>query len=417
MSALCLFVLLLFADPKTSKPSPSPSPSVSPPAAPTVSVSLERSMIREVDTVPVTIWLSNQASQVINDVRVEIARPDFLDLSSPQCDGQLVGSTVTFGDVPANSSVNCKLYLVTTRYREIIVGEYNLLFTFQYQWRDNNGVHKSVVTAEKPVKVNLLGTDSVAGIPLALAGFIIPGLFFWIAIRLLKVPWGVDFALGDKTIYSIIISSLFMLVGTWYDYVNLRNGISLIKLGKLAGAGFIVGVLLGGAYHIWHSWRQKRTAAYRISFGDEPTTTLGKILTLDSRYNPSMLRRVLARIFPAARLTKPRTIVKLRDDKEYVGSLGIRDGDLVALVGSFKILTAGVDQETIRTASRLEQEGNFRELLGLATQNQLTIEVNDQVRERSDNSAHDGAKIFVNSEVAYVRTEPNKKAFEPLILS
>jgi len=200
MSALCLLVLLLFAGPKTGQPSPSPSPAASPPAPPTVAVSLERSVIREEDNVPVSIWFTNPGSLALNEVRVNITSPAFLTLSTSQCAGTLDKSTVKFGSIPANSSTNCTLNLVTTKNREIVVGDYNLLFTVQYQWTDNNGVHGSVVTAEKPLKVNLLGTDSVAGVPLALAGFIIPGLFFWIAIRLFEVPWGVDLPLGDKTI-------------------------------------------------------------------------------------------------------------------------------------------------------------------------------------------------------------------------
>ena len=415
MSALCLLVLLLFADPRTSKPSPSPSPSASPPAPPTVSVSLQRSVIREEGSVPVSIWLSNPGSQPISEVQVDITTPVSVSLSTADCEGTLAESTVTFGDVPGNSSVNCKLNLVTTKENEIVVGEYNLLFTVRYQWKDNGGAHKSVVTVEKPVKVSLLGTDTVAGIPLALAGFIVPGLFFWIAVRLLRVPWGVDLPLGDKTIYSIIISSLFMAVGAWSNYFDVDNGISLKKLFALAGTGFILGVLVAAGYHDWQWLKQRRMAANRISFDDDRTVILGKILRRNSHYNPGRLRRWLARLLPRARYTRPATVVKLKEDnKEYVGSLGIRDGDLVALIGCFGISTTGVDQETVRAARSLEQEGKLLELFALASDNNLTIEVYDQIRERGDNSAHDGAKLFGAAEVAYVRTEQNKKAVEPL---
>lgn len=415
MSALCLLVLLLFAGPKSGQPSPSPSPAASPPAPPTVAVSLERSVIREEDNVPVSIWLTNPGSQALNEVQVTITSPAFLTLSTSQCTGKLDKSTLKFGSVPPNSSTSCTLNLVTTKNQEIVVGDYNLLFTTQYEWTDSNGAHGSVVTAEKPLKVNLLGTDSVAGVPLALAGFIIPGLFFWIAIRLFKVPWGVDLPLGDKTIYSIIISSLFMAVGAWYDYFNVNNGISLNKLLKLAGAGFIVGVAVAIVYHLWNRRQQKKLADSRISFSDRDPVILGKALQLNSNYNPGKLRRLLALIFPRAAYRKPTTLVRLRDKTEYVGSFAVRDPESVVLLGWFGIKTDGAVEETITEAKRLEEQGRMFELYRFATQHGLTIEVIDRIVDRSDNpQPHGGAQLFGNDQVAFVRTELNNRAREPL---
>lgn len=414
MSPLCLLLLLLFADPGTGQPSPSPSPAASPPTPPTVTVSLERSVIREEDNVPVNIWLTNPGSQALNEVQVSITSPGFLTLSTSQCAGTLVKSTVKFGSVPANSSTSCTLNLVTTKDKEIVVGDYNLLFTFQYQWQDNNGVHGSVVTAEKPVKVNLLGTDSVAGIPLALAGFIIPGLFFWIAIRLFKVPWGVDLPLGDKTIYSIIISSLFMAVGAWYDYFNVNNGISLNKLLKLAGAGFAAGVVLAIAYHVWARRQRKKREANRISFNDSEAVIFGKALELNSNYNPGKLRRLLAFIFPRAAYRKPVTLVRLSDKTEYVGSFAVTDEESVVLLGWFSINPAGANQATLTEAKRLEEQGKILELYRFATQNNLPIDVSDQIRQRSDDAAQGGALLVSKAQVVLARPELNKRAREPL---
>lgn len=414
MSPLCLLLLLLFADPGTGQPSPSPSPAASPPTPPIVTVSLERSVIREEDNVPVNIWLTNPGSQALNEVQVSITSPGFLTLSTSQCAGTLVKSTVKFGSVPANSSTSCTLNLVTTKDKEIVVGDYNLLFTFQYQWQDNNGVHGSVVTTEKPVKVNLLGTDSIAGIPLALAGFIIPGLFFWIAIRLFKVPWGVDLPLGDKTIYSIIISSLFMAVGAWYDYFNVNNGISLNKLLKLAGAGFAAGVVLAIAYHIWARRQRKKREANRISFNDSEAVIFGKALELNSNYNPGKLRRLLARIFPRAAYRKPVTLVRLSDKTEYVGSFAVTDEESVVLLGWFSINPAGANQATLTEAKRLEEQGKILELYRFATQNKLPIDVSDQIRQRSDDAAQGGALLLSKAQVVLARPEFNKRAREPL---
>lgn len=413
MSPLFLLVLLLFAG--TGQPSPSPSPAASPPAPPAVTVSLERSVIREEDNVPVNIWLTNPGSQALNEVQVDITSPSFLSLSTSQCAGTLNKNIVKFGNVPANSSTSCTLNLVTTKDKEIVVGDYNLLFTVQYQWKDNNGSHGSVVTTEKPLKVNLLGTDSVAGIPLALAGFIVPGLFFWIALRLFRVPWGVDLPLGDKTIYSIIISSLFMVVGAWYDYFNVNNGISLNKLLKLAAVGFAAGFVVAIAYHVWNRWRLKKLAGKRISFDDSEAAILGKALQLNPNYNPGKLRRLLALIFPRAAYTKPVTLVRLRDNTEYVGSFAVRDPESVVLLGWFSVQTNGADKVLTKAAKQLAEDGKLLELHRFATENKLEIAVIDQIRQRGDNKAFGGAMVVGNDRV-FVRTELNKRAREPLIV-
>src|SRR5260370_5346933 len=156
MSAFCLLALLLIYDQPTANSSPSPSPSLSEPP-PVISVSLERPAIREGDEVPVSISFSNQGNQELTGVEVEITRPNFLTLSVAECDGKLANSKLMFGAVQPNSSVNCKLNLRTTQ--DIVVGDYNLLFTFQYGWRVKDLVRKSFVTVEKPLTVNFLGSD------------------------------------------------------------------------------------------------------------------------------------------------------------------------------------------------------------------------------------------------------------------
>jgi hypothetical protein len=70
-----------------------------------------------------------------------------------------------------------------------VVGDFNFLFTFEYEWPQQNSLQQSFVVVEKTLKVSLLGSDSVAGIPVGLAGFIVPGLIFWWIVARFNVPW------------------------------------------------------------------------------------------------------------------------------------------------------------------------------------------------------------------------------------
>jgi hypothetical protein len=83
---------------------------------------------------------------------------------------------LALASIAARSSLKHEVYFHTGATTD--VDEYNLLFRVPYQWQAQKQAAASFVRAEKVVKVNFPGNESVAGVPLALAGFIIPGLLY-----------------------------------------------------------------------------------------------------------------------------------------------------------------------------------------------------------------------------------------------
>jgi hypothetical protein len=96
----------------------------------------------------------------------------------------------------------------------------------------------------------------------------------------------------------------------------------------------------------------------------------------------------------------------------YVGSFALRAADNVTLIGWFRIVTEGVEAPVVEAANRLG--GNMLELFKFARDKNLAIEVHDAIKESGTNLGTKGALQFENVEVVYVRSEVNKKQFEPL---
>jgi hypothetical protein len=178
-----------------------------------------------------------------------------------------------------------------------------MLFTVEFKSDGKGGF----ISAEKSLQASLFGSDTIAGVPLALAGFIVPGLFFWVITSLFRIPWSVGIALGDKMIYSVLVSIGFVLIGTWIESIDIdvRKGIGVIKLLYLAGGGAALGILVGFITRIYMSIRRRHRAERQINFSEEPESIFRKLLLK----NPN--------------ITQGQFSITLDNEKgeEYIGSL------------------------------------------------------------------------------------------------
>lgn len=204
------------------------------PTKPSASVSFERQTIRENDSIPVDIWFSNEWQGELKTVDLYIAGPNFM-IWLDQSSGGTVAQPIQLGPVAANSIVTRTL-LVKTK-ADPNIGNYSIAFTFKYEWEAIGGVHKSFVLIEKPLNSTLLGSESVAGVPLNLPGYVLPGLFFWLVLGHLKVPRSVSLGLGERMIYSFVVSLGIVWLAEWLKIIDSSRGISITKLAQLAALG------------------------------------------------------------------------------------------------------------------------------------------------------------------------------------
>jgi hypothetical protein len=372
---LLLFSVLLFSYPesvrskgKNPRPPGKPVAEVSQPIlipAATLSVSFGRQSLRENDWVPVEVWISNTSDQPLQNLRLEISAPKFTHWYAQGSCSQTEIHSLTDDQIPAHKTVPHKLCLGTDN--EIEVGEFNTLFSLTYEWTVNGVVKQSFVTNEKTIKVNLFGSESVAGVPLALAGFLVPGLIFWIFVRLWKVPW--DQEATKELIYSVLISVAVIGLGytlqnvadwRWLKYLDIRNGISATKLFALATTGMVLGNIVGFVYFAWMRWKMAKI----ISPPDPLITKVLKIVNQNSKsLNPSTTIRVQN---PAA---------------TYVGSLAATSQGTVWLIGWFKldIRPYAKDQEFVKKIKDSLGKGNVAKVLRMARRKKMQLEDNSQI--------------------------------------
>jgi hypothetical protein len=237
-----------------------------------------------------------------------------------------------------------------------------------YEWTINGEAKQAFVSTEKTIKVNLFGSESVAGVPLALAGFLVPGLFFWIFLRVWKVPWNQDAT--KELIYSVLISVVVIGLGyflrqklpdwSWLKYLDIRNGISGTKLFALAVAGIVLGNIVGCSYFAWLRWKMAKT----ISSSDPLITKVLKIVNQNSRS------------------TNPRTTVRKKDESTpFVGSLAASSQGTLWLIGWFKIdiRPYANDVSFIEKMNRHLQSGNQAKVLRLARKKKIQLEKTDEI--------------------------------------
>ncbi len=373
------------------------------PVKPSVSVSFSRQVIRENGSTEVELWMTNDSDHQLFNVEMHVAGADFLQWHEDSCEGKVFTQSIGLGSIDAHSSLRRHFCVTTTS--EIKVGEFNTLFTFQYQWQTDKGLFNSVVTLEKSIKSNIFGSDNVAGIPLAFAGFVVPGLFFWFVIHFFRAPWNVGVALGDKLIYSVLVSICIVGVGQWITPIDVSDGISLDKLIRLAGVGALLGVVAGGTDYSIRGARRRRVAAREIAFGDDEQIILGKLLQLNPEIKPGQAFEV-----------------RLKQGELYKGSMFFRTATVTYLVGWFKISLKGLSPQIVEKMKRLQQRGQLVGLFKAASRNGIKAELDNAIQQwdEEENDFENTGEDFIqwnNDVVADITPVSNRKSQLPLRLA
>jgi len=139
-------------------------------------------------------------------------------------------------------------------------------------------------------------------------------LLFWFFVGKLKTSWDIGAGLGDKLIYSVLISVGFVVFAEYVRKVDVTRGVGLAMLGYLALAGGVLGLLVGGAGRVY-DWNRKR---------QEQALTPNRRCAGTRRFLWKVLKR-----YPT--LKKPRMMVRV-GDAEYVWILGMQTQDKATTV-------------------------------------------------------------------------------------
>jgi hypothetical protein len=363
---ICLS-LFIFASGRTN--SPTPAPAVPDPPKPLLIVSFGRQSIKEDDAIDVRLILNNEWDQALSDAVLQIDSPPTLIWNATTCEQWrqhtgnpgLVDRTLKIGAIGPKEVRRINLCVKSGH--NVDVGEFNILFAIDYSWNQNNVARHSLVTTEKALKANLFGSDAVAGVPIALAAFIVPGLFFWLVLQLLKSPWTIGgLGLGDKLLYSVLTSFVLLWV------VNLVRpdpdpSISFSKLVFYAATGLVSGLIAGMLILTWQAYRERQRKKRQIKLADSPEVLLGKLLKLYPDYHNAT------------------GILRTAAGETYSGSLAAKTEEVVAIVGWFQIDRANISGP--KKAEVLQALDNAKsravDIYDVATKYNLAIEARDPI--------------------------------------
>jgi hypothetical protein len=367
-------------------------------------VSFSEQALGESDAVYVQTWFRNETANVLTGLNVEILGPGFLEWHDQDCSGPVITNPFPL-DVPAPYAfVEHRFCTKIKPHDEVKIGEFNILFIYHDQWKEGETLKQSMLPVEKPLKIVLLGNDNIVGIPLGLAGLVVPGLFFWFVVGLWKAPWGVGLALGEKLFYSIIVSAVFVVIGTWLPHrswlpsMDALKGISLSRLGQLAMTGIITGLIAGGFDKGFRLWRRKQRRAAAIKLDDPPEVLLEKLLNAHSGKQ------------------KPLTTVRLKDNTEYSGSLGAQTEDTTIVIGWFTVASGSFPGTSASVAKKYMEKTRLADILELARNKNVTIHLLDAVKKGRQTTGRESMS-WKNDEVAEFRVDPGQGPREPLVLN
>jgi hypothetical protein len=386
-----VLVALLFSRTVWSQKEPVKAEGTPPP--PGLVITFEKQTIREDEEIPVHIVLSNPSDKPLSDVTLSWNIPSALLRLYPQpcpsaphrlqhSSGDTPAHEFTWGAIPANKDVGSvqtrDFCLVSSK----MAGEdtFTLNFLLQYVWNQNGSVARGVLVQEKPIRSAFLGSDTFAGVPLGLASLVVPGLLFWLILDAFQTPWRVQGGvLGDKLIYSVLVSLTLMIVLGHFDrlksFFDIASGVSMEKVGMLAVVGAAFGLLTAGG-----DYALRQYCARQSLHADDPDLVLfAKLLELNKGKR------------------KPSTILRSKDGTQCRGSVGARKGVEAFLMGWYQIEGAGASQPIRTKIENLIKNGDYVTALKIATndKNGLRVTPRDYIYKQPPGEAEDQAETLM----------------------
>ncbi len=317
----------------------------------TLDVYLSQSNIRLNELVTGSITLQNPTPLAIDNVDLEISLPEAVMLKQEDCQTDFDVSQLN-GFAMAGYTTRTWNVCYKLDPRNASSGTFNISYLATYTW----GVNSAAVVKELPITVDLIGVTSVMGIPLAFAGFVLPGLMFLVVLKVFKMPWAVNMSIEEKIIYGIFISLLFLWPTTalaqkystaaFLQNFNLNEQVSLQRLGCFVLLGLIIG-LIGGLLYFW---RRTKRAKLEISILDNNRVVAWKSLQLNRRYTPGTVE-----------------FVNKKDNNRVIGSHFAVTDTLYQVFPEFKLTISEIqDDHTQAQVKHIIQEAAVK--AGLAPQ-------------------------------------------------
>lgn len=391
-----------------------------------LTVNLVRDSLRPGDSVPVDLWLANSSPVALSGIELHVQGPGFLSIGDPECDRAAGSRTpeapepaVDLGPLPPDQSLRRRLHLCAGK--RIQEGDFHLLFVVQYRWTVDGRERSSFTAVEKTLRAALLGTGSLGGLSFGLIAFVLPGLLFWLVLRLFKVPYTTDLSSTESAALSVLTSALLIAVLSAWGPGGESSSISVGKLGLLCLMGALPALVLG---LIVFGVRRRRARRE-----NEAAIRKREAIIRKTDGMPDILRKVLAQGPPGA---GKNVFVKVKTDderiEEWVGSACGESGDgQMVLVGWYQVRRPGAfgsdpARGAVDEVTELLSRREFHRALERAVAAGLTVEIRDAIRRQDEDGnlsmSPESFLFFPSNEVvASDETDAGPRLTDPITMA
>jgi hypothetical protein len=305
------------------------------PGKPALTVILERNEILAGQTMSFSVWIENATEAKMINAGLSLFGPDFLKIGTLDQSGKCAANnTIDLGNIdPGSTLVRNKLCLQADS--SIQERDENLGFSVSYllqNVKDNKSTAGALVS-EKKLSIGLFGTETVGGVSLRLASYIIPGTFFLMILRLFAPNWKIELGATESVTLSIFISILlFILTALEFPSLQLRfagigSTVSATAFLTLCTIAIVLAVILVAILQ-GISWSVARVRSARIV---QESDRVGLIIqkavrAAEGKFDPVMM-----------------TV----DGKQYFGSLVVPTGNGGRiLLGWFRLEVADAQRQS-----------------------------------------------------------------------
>ncbi|MBW7968331.1 hypothetical protein [Bradyrhizobium sp. BR 10289] len=266
------------------------------PSKPALTVILERNEILAGQTMSFSLWIENATDAKMTKARLILYGPASLKIGKfGKNDACTPEDAIDLGDIESGST---RVWngLCLQAGSSIEERDENLGFGVSYSLEKDKKITSGAIVSEKKLSLGLFGTESVGGVSLRLASYIIPGVFFLMILRLCAPQWNMELGATESATLSILISVLlFLLAAFGLPSLHLRfagigstvNALAfLVQCGFAAVLALIVAAVLHGI-----SWIQDNRRNARIVQGadSESTIILKALRAADGKFEPVMM--------------------------------------------------------------------------------------------------------------------------------
>jgi hypothetical protein len=380
------------------------APATLTPPQPTLTVSLESGTVEIGDSVQVAIGLTNNSAYLLSGLRLTMDAPEFVQLGQP---GAVATNSISLDSLAAWSAQHRGHLLLKVLSRGQ-VGNFNLLFNLQFQWRTADGMHTGQATLEKPLVIGLFGSDKVVGVPLAFAQFIVPGLFFLFLLRIFRAGGNQELGADDKIIVSVIISVICLFIvdklarntgWAWTKQLDPDGTVSIKKLFFLAVSGAVLGAVWAGGVWGRRFWKKRQAKQLEFTGSETNAGLIYKALQLNRGYEG----------FAWEFTTKSGDVYR-------AAHYFITDFNYV-LLGAFKVDREKLDADTLKKVQRHSKDGHLvqrrKDLLAvvkiLGGEASTRVDTRNLVKRTAGGAETDAGKFYILNKDEY-RSKTNVMA-------